>query len=65
MVLQGQLRDVASGRLLGPGDELVHAEGTEHDRLICEGSEPCIWAARAMNGIEVAGAPARPTKPAL
>jgi hypothetical protein len=65
MVLQGQLRDIASGRLLGPGDELLHLEGTEHDRLVCEGTEPCIWAARAMNGIEVAGAPARPTKPAL
>ena len=65
MVLEGQLRDVASGRLLGPGDELVHAEGSEHDRLVCEGTEPCMWAVRAMNGIEVAGAPARLTKPAL
>ena len=65
MVLQGQVRDIESGRLLGPGDELAHAEGTPHDRLVCEGTEPCIWAARAMNGIEVAGAPARPTKPAL
>ena len=65
MLLHGQLRDVSSGRLLGPGDELFHTEGSEHDRLVCEGTEPCIWAVRAMNGIEVAGAPARLTKPAL
>jgi len=64
MVLLGNVRDTASGRLLGPGDELLQAEGTEH-HLICEGTEPCIFAARAMNGIEVAGAPARPTKPSL
>jgi quercetin dioxygenase-like cupin family protein len=59
MVLSGTLRDAASGRLLGPGDELIQAEGTEH-HLVCEGSEDCIFAARAMNGIEVAGAPATP-----
>jgi hypothetical protein len=64
IVIQGQLRDAASGRLLGPGDELLQAEGSEH-HLICEGTEPCIFAARALNGIEVAGAPARPSKPAL
>lgn len=64
IVLSGQLRDASSGRLLGPGDELLQALGSEH-HLICEGSEPCIFAARAMNGIEVAGAPARPSKPAL
>ena len=61
VVLQGHVRDAASGRLLGPGDELVQAEGSEH-HLICEGNEPCIFAARAMNGIEVAGAPVRPSK---
>ena len=32
--------------------------GTEH-YLVCDGPEDCIFAARAMNGIEVAGAPAR------
>jgi hypothetical protein len=61
VVLQGQVRDAASGRLLGPGDELVQAFGSEH-HLTCESSEPCIFAARAMNGIEVAGAPARPKR---
>jgi ChrR Cupin-like domain len=64
LVIQGQFRDAATGRLLGPGDELIQTEGSEH-HLICEGTEPCIFAARAMNGIEVAGAPARPSKPAL
>jgi hypothetical protein len=64
IVISGQVRDAASGRLLGPGDELLQAEGSEH-HLTCEGSEPCIFAARAMNGIEVAGAPARPSKPSL
>ncbi len=64
VVLQGHLRDAQTGRLLGPGDEMSYAEGSEH-HLLCEGSEPCIWAARAMNGIEVAGAPARPSKPPL
>lgn len=62
IVLQGHLRDAASGRLLGPGDELAQAEGSEH-HLTCEGPEPCIFAARAMNGIEIAGVLARPTKP--
>lgn len=64
VVLQGTVRDAASGRLLGPGDELLLSEGSEH-HLICEGTEPCIFAARAMNGIEIAGAPMRPSKPAL
>jgi hypothetical protein len=61
VILSGQLRDVTSGRLLGPGDENVMQQGTTH-YLACEGSEPCTWAVRAMNGIEVAGAPARPSK---
>lgn len=53
-VLQGHVRDASTGRLLGPGDEVSQVEGSEH-HLICEGTEPCIFAARAMNGIEVAG----------
>ena len=67
IVISGHVRDAASGRLLGPGDELLQAEGSEH-HLTCEGTEPCIFAARAMNGIEVAGMgrpPARPSKPSL
>lgn len=61
VVLQGHVRDSASGRLLGPGDELLQPQGSEH-HLTCEGNEPCIFAARAMNGIEVAGAAARPKR---
>lgn len=64
LVLEGQLRDGASNRILGPGDLVIQAQGSEH-HLINEGTTPCIFAARAMNGIEVAGAPARPTKPKL
>lgn len=61
LILAGTLRDATSGRVLAPGDELLQAEGTEHV-LVNEGTEDCIFAARAMNGIEVAGAPARPTR---
>lgn len=64
IVLQGRMRDAASGRVLGPGDDLLQVQGSEH-HLVCEGDEPCIFAARAVDGIEVAGAPARPSKPAL
>lgn len=60
LVLAGTLRD-HTGRLYGPGDELVQAEGSEHD-VACDGDEECIYAARAMNGISIAGAPARPPR---
>ncbi|MBX3161233.1 MAG: cupin domain-containing protein [Deltaproteobacteria bacterium] len=59
IVLSGHVRDMASNRVLGPGDELVQAEGSEH-YLVNEGQEPVVWAARAMNGIAVAGTPVRP-----
>jgi cupin domain len=61
IVLSGKVRDAVNNRVFGPGDEYVQAEGTEH-YLINDGTEDCIFAARAMNGIEVAGAPARPTR---
>lgn len=64
VVLEGTMRDAATGRVLGPGDELVQAEGSDH-HLVCEGAAACIFAARALHGIEVAGVPARPTKPKL
>jgi len=64
VVLQGTVRDASTGRLLGPGDQLVQAAGSEH-HLVCEGTDPCIFAARAIDGIEIAGVPARPTKPSL
>lgn len=64
VVLQGTLRDASSGRVLQPGDELAKAAGSQHE-LVCEGTEPCIFAARAMNGIEIGGVPVRPSKPSL
>lgn len=60
LVLAGALRD-HTGRTYGPGDEIVSAEGSEHD-VISIGDEDCIYAARATNGIAIAGAPARPKK---
>jgi anti-sigma factor ChrR (cupin superfamily) len=53
LVLAGQVRE-AGGRLLGPGDELVVADGSEHD-IVNEGTEDAIFAARATNGIAVRG----------
>lgn len=58
LVLTGQLRD-ADGRVLSPGDELILGEGSSHF-LTSVGAEPCIFAARAMNGIAIAGAPVTP-----
>jgi putative transcriptional regulator len=51
IILAGTLRD-NSGRLLRPGDELVQAEGSQHD-VTNIGDEDAIFAARAFNGIEV------------
>jgi hypothetical protein len=43
--------------VLSPGDELVVAEGSEHD-ILNEGTEDALFAARAMKGIAVRGMPA-------
>ncbi len=59
LVLAGRLRDRTSGRIYGPGDEIVANQGEEHD-MFCEGEAPCMYAARALNGITIGGAPARP-----
>lgn len=64
LILAGTLQDRTVGRQLGPGDEVVSAHGSDHD-VICVGDEDCIYAARAMNGIEIAGAPARPSRPTI
>lgn len=61
VVLEGALLDPTNNRLLEPGDEYVQTEGSQH-ALINKGSVDCVFAARAMHGIEVAGAPARPYK---
>ena len=58
LILAGTLQD-PTGRRLQPGDELVQAADTEHD-VTCAGEVDCIYAARAIDGIEIAGAPARP-----
>lgn len=60
-ILRGRVRDMANDRLLGPGDEYVQLPGTSH-YLRCEGDEECIFAVRAINGIEIMGVPARPIK---
>lgn len=60
LILAGALRD-HTGRTYGPGDEITSAEGSEHD-VVSVGVEDCVYAARAMNGIAIAGAPARPKK---
>lgn len=58
LILSGRLRDI-DGRIVGPGEELVHQQGTKH-HLVVEGDEPCMYASRAMNGIEIAGVRAVP-----
>ena len=50
IIIVGTLRD-HEGRLLQPGDELVQAQGTQHD-ITAVGDE-VIFVARAMGGIEV------------
>jgi len=61
LILAGRVRDRTTGRVYGPGDEIVEPEDADHD-VLCEGDEACIYAARVMNGISIAGAPARPSK---
>ncbi len=60
LILAGTLKDRRSGRTYGPGDEIVSAEHSEHDVVALD--EEVIYAARATNGIIVAGAPARPPR---
>jgi len=62
LILAGRVRDRTTGTVYNPGDEILEpADQSDHD-VVCEGDEPCIYAARAMNGISIAGAPARPSK---
>jgi anti-sigma factor RsiW len=60
-ILSGRILDVTNNVELGPGDEYVQAVGTTH-YLKCIGDEDCIYAVRAMNGIEIGGVRARPMK---
>jgi putative transcriptional regulator len=52
LLLAGSMRD-DHGKVLTAGDELVQAEGSEHD--LTAGDEGALYVARAMNGIEVSG----------
>ncbi len=62
LILAGRVRDRTTGAVYGPGDEIVEpADQSDHD-VVCEGDAPCIYAARAMDGISIMGAPARPSK---
>lgn len=60
LILAGTLKDRRTGRTFGPGDEIVSAEHSEHDVVAVD--DEVIYAARATNGILVAGAPARPPR---
>lgn len=61
LVLAGRLRDRATGQIFQPGDEIAGGAGASHD-VVCEGTEPCMYAARAMDGIAIGGTPVRPHK---
>jgi anti-sigma factor ChrR (cupin superfamily) len=58
LILAGTLKDRRTGRTYGPGDELVESQDSEHDVTALD--DEVIYAARATNGIIVAGAAARP-----
>jgi hypothetical protein len=60
-VLSGKIEDVTNHVICVAGDDYVQAEGTSH-YLVCVGTEDCIFASRAINGIAVMGARARPIK---
>ena len=61
IILSGQVKDPVNNVMRGPGHQLVQAKGTQHV-FACEGDQVCIYAARAVDGIEVAGALVRPMK---
>lgn len=60
-ILSGQLQDMANGRVLRAGDDYVQSEGSSH-YLVCTGSEDCIYASRAMNGVAIGGTRVRPAR---
>lgn len=64
VILEGAVYDPTNDRVLEAGDEYVQPAGSQH-ALVNKGSVDCVFAARAMHGIEVGGAPARPTKPSV
>jgi putative transcriptional regulator len=60
-ILSGRVHDVTNDRMVGPGEDYVQLQGTNH-YLVCVGDEDCIFASRAINGIAIGGTRARPTK---
>ena len=61
LILAGEIQDKQSGVIYRAGDEVVKPVDSEHD-VVSIGHEDAIYAARAMNGIAIAGAPARPSR---
>lgn len=62
LVLEGAVFDGTNGRTIEAGEEYFQKEGSAH-ALVNTGSVDCIFAARAMHGIEVGGVAVRPDKP--
>jgi len=60
-LLSGRVHDAVNNRTIGPGEDYVQPKGTTH-YLVCIGDEDCVYASRAMDGIEIAGRRASPTK---
>lgn len=61
LILAGEIQDKQTGVIYRAGDEVVKPLDSDHD-VISVGNEDAIYAARAMNGIAIAGAPARPSR---
>jgi putative transcriptional regulator len=55
IVIAGTLVDV-DGKTYGPGDELTHAKGSQHE-LTVSGDDDVIFVARAFDGIELGPRP--------
>jgi putative transcriptional regulator len=62
-ILSGRAHDPVNDRTLGPGDDYIRDAGSTH-YLVCVGSEDCIYASRAMDGIAIGGNRVQPTKAA-
>jgi putative transcriptional regulator len=54
IVLAGQIRDMANNRVLVAGEDYLQTQGSKHF-LMCVGDEDCIYAACAINGIDLFG----------
>lgn len=61
LILAGEIQDKQTGVIYRAGDEVVKPLDSDHD-VVSVGNEDAIYAARAMNGIAIAGAPARPSR---